>query len=278
MSRNEQVTSIGLRMVRAAVRSTEDGLFDIPATVTAPAAYAGVQLSGAMGLTLNVPEPTRVTARGDDRAYHTFSLPPGEQPTGELRVSKANFPALALLTSTKMFGSPTVRKVGVATDKQGDETPVILWGSHEAIDSEEGSAYFGASVWRTYLLLNAIPTVRPSGAEDQTVAEMVYSLVMNNSSIDELGRSFTTETHGFTKAPVLMIVTIDKFWLDAFEGTGADDEFTLTWAGYVTENDGILVTVDGVPTAFTETDGVITITGGAPADGAKIMVEYTYSD
>jgi len=275
MAQNEISTGIGLRMVRVALRDT-DGTIKIVGDPAAGVAYSGVQISGALALTLTVPEPQRVTARGDDRPYHTFQLPPTENPTAELRVSKTNLGAIALITSTESFGSLKGRRIGLATDKQGDEETLCMWGCREAIDSEEGSATFGQKCWQTYLLLSCEAAVRPATMEDAAVGEFSYSIVTSPVTTDEFGASFSTEVNGFTKAPVLMIVTQYKYWLDAFKGDGVETEFTLTKGAYLQEDSLVQVYVDGVLTGHTETDGVVTI--DAPDDGAKVIIEYDYKD
>jgi len=277
MAQNQISTGIGLRMVRVALRDT-DGTIQIVGSPAAGVAYDGIQISGALALTLAVPEPQRVTARGDDQPYHTFQLPPTENPSAELRVSKTNLEAIALITATESFGSAKARRVGIATDKQGNEETLCLWGCREAIDSEEGSATFGQKCWQTYMLLSCEAAVRPATMEDAAVGEFSYSIITSPVTLDEFGTSFSTAVHGFTKAPVLMIVTRYKYWLDAFEGDGLEDEFTLTQGAYLQTLSFIQVYVDGVVAAYTEADGVVTISAGAPDDGAKIIIEYDYTD
>jgi len=268
-------TGVGLRHVRVAVRDT-DGTMKIQGSPAVGTAYSGVQISGALALSIAIPESQRVTARGDDRPYHTFQLPPTENPSGELRVSKTNLEAIALITSTEEFGSATARRLGLATDKQGEEEALILWGCREAIDSEEGSEDFGEKCWQTYVLLNAKASIRPSTMEDAAVGEFAYSLVASPATLDEFGTAFSLSTHGFTKASFIMVTTRDKFWIDAFEGDGAETEFTLTKGAYLQDGGLLQVFVDGEIEAYTETDGVITL--DAPDDGAKIVVEYDYKD
>jgi hypothetical protein len=277
MPQNVITTGIGLRHVRLAVRDA-DGTIEVPAGQTIDEAYAGVQIEGALALTLTVPDPQRVTARGDDRAYYTFQLPPTDLPSGELRVSKTNMAAVALLSGTKEFGSPPVRKVGFATDKQGDEPAIVMWGSRRGIDSETGSAYFGQQIWQTYVLLNALATVRPAAMEDAGVGEFTYALVSNDASADEFGTIFTEAVHGFTTGPFVMVITVDKFFLDAFVGDGAQVTFDLT--STPSANDLNIVAVNGVvkadPADYSISGNTITFTA-APAADAKIIAEYTYA-
>jgi hypothetical protein len=268
---------IGLRHVRVAVRDS-DGTIQIQGSPVAGVAYSGVQISGALALSINIPDPQRVTARGDDRPYYTWQLPPTENPTGELRVSKSNLTAIALITSTEEFGSAAARRIGLATDMQGNEEALFLWGCREAIDADESSATFGEKRWWTYILPNCLAAVRPAPMEDASVGEFVYSIAANPSTVDEFGAVFVQGTHGFTQAPVLPVVTRYKFWIDAFAGNGAISAFTLTQGAYLQTDSFIQVFVDGAIAAYTETGGVVTVTGGAPASGAKVIIEYDYED
>jgi len=269
-------TGIGLRQVRVALRDT-DGTVKISGSPAVGTAYSGIQISGALALSVAVPDPQRVVARGDDRPYHTFQLPPTENPTGELRVSKTNLDAIALLTSTEEFGSAAVRRMGFATDKQGDEETLFVWGCREAIDSDEDSSTFGDRRWQTYMFLSCKAAIRPATMEDAAVGEFSYTLAANPSTVDEFGVTFTTATNGFTKAPILMVVTKYKFMIDAFEGDGLETDFTLSKGASLQTDSFIQVYIDGVVAAYTNTAGVLTF-GSAPADGAKIIVEYDYLD
>ena len=278
ITQNEESTGVGLRHVRVALRDT-DGTIKVPSGTPHNEAYPGLWISGALGLTIAVPEAQRITARGDDRAYYTFILPPTEVPTGQLRVSKTNIDVVALLTGTKNFGSGTMEKIAFATDEQGDEPEIVLWGMQRGIDSEPGSTTFGQKVWRTYILLNALATVQPSPMEDSTVGEFVYSLVANDATVDENGHTFTAADEGFTAASFIMVVSLGKYMLDAFEGDGVHRSFILSQ----TPRSGaiIIVTEDGVEatvtTDYTVTAGVLTfLAGNIPTDEAKIMVEYEY--
>ena len=277
MARNETVTTIGLRHVRVAKRGT-DNLIEIPADWPAGTAYNGLRIGGALAMTATLPPPNRVVARGDDRAYHTFNLPPTEGVTGELRVSKSAMDVMALLTDTLVFGNSPVRKVGMGTDRQGLEPAVLLWGCNMGVDTEDGSPYYGQQVWNTYIFLNALCTPSPASKEDQAIGEVTYAVSANDATVDELGVAFTRAINGFTKAPYLMITTLDQFMLDSFEGTGAVTEFTLseTPSEEITPQvaqDGAVLTEEE---DYTISEGVLTITP-APADGSKILVEYTYA-
>jgi len=276
---NDITTGIGLRRVRVALRD-EDGTIGVPAGQGVGVAYEGLAVSGALALTLTIPDPQRVTARGDDRAYYTFQLPPTDTPTGELRVSKTSGPVMALLSGTKSWGTSPNKKVGLATDRQGDEQAVILWGCRQAIDSDEDSATFGQQLWATYILLNALATVRPSAMEDAAIGEITYSIAANDASVDEYGKTFTVIINGFTKCPYVMVITKDKFAMDAFVGDNSENEFTLSHASTWSATGVTDVYVDGVlqviSANYTIALGVITF-APAPGTGAKVIVEYEYT-
>lgn len=267
-------TAIGLRKVRAFLRDT-DSLPEIPAGTAIGTAWEGHVLDGALALSPTIPEPNRVAARGDDRIYHTFSLPPTEGVTGELRLSKLHMAFAAAMAGTKVFGSPPTRKIGLSTEKVGLEKTLIMYGSRQGIDSETGSAYFGQQCWVTYLFLNSTAVLRPPTMEDQAIGESTYAVTANDSTVDELGAAFTEDLNGFTQTPFMVVVSQDQFHLDAFLGDNSETEFTLSHTPTATSQ--TIVSVDGVvaDSGWSETGGVVTF-GSAPADGAKIVVEYEY--
>ena len=277
MAQNIVSTGIGLRHVRAGLRDT-DGTLKVPSGTPHNEAYSGLRVSGAQALTITLPDPQRVTASGDDRAYHTFTLPPTEVASGELRVSKTDLDVVAMVSGTLVFGSPTMQEVGFGTDQQGLEPALVMWGCRQAIDSEESSAYFGQQIWQTYFLLNAEANLKPSPMETATVSVFTYSVVANDATRSHLGIAFSAGTHGFTKAQYLMIVSKNQFMLDAFKGNGTHKEFTLSQTPATSPAAVLRVTVAGVvsaPTAWSQSGTALTF-DAAPADAAKILVAYEY--
>ena len=271
---SEKSTAIGLRYVWVAERDT-DGTIKVPSTQDVDTAYAGINLTGSVGLTVTIPDPNRVPANGDDRVYHTFQLAPTESPTGELRLTKTHLDAIALLTGVNVFGSPPFKKVGVATDQQGLEPGVVIWGSRQAIDSDASSEYYGTQIWQTYIFLNAIATPKPAPMEFQAVSEFTFSVVANDATVDECGTAFALGTHGFTKTAYLVVHSLGKFGLDAF--VGDDSELTFELSQTPTATATIVVAVNGTVqnTGWSHANGVITFEA-APAAAAKIIVEYEW--
>lgn len=273
-----QSTGIGLRAVYMAIRD-EDGTIQVPATVAAGTAYPGLKVSRAKALSITPAEPQRVQARGDDVGYHTFSEAPTDQPSGELRVQQSDTELIALITNTKEFGSGNMSMVALASDKLGSEDPVFIWGSRKAIDSEPGNP--NVRVWETYILLNAQAFARPQGFEDQQIGEFSWSIVCNNSAVDQFGRTMTEAIHGCTEAAYLMVKTKNPFFIDAFVGNGSQATFTLTKGSdtvYNTPTSPVWVFIDGVQdtTATVSDAGVLTPTS-VPGDGAKLICQYEHT-
>ncbi|MDD5220385.1 MAG: hypothetical protein PHV11_07455 [Candidatus Bipolaricaulis sp.] len=280
VTRNSITAGVGLRHVRVALRSST-GTPLVPAGTAAGTAYAGIQLSGATRLTVTPPDYRRVNAEGDDTVFNTFVLPPNEKPTGELVTTQLPMEAIALLSSTKMYGSNPVRKLGVATDQVGYEDAVMLWAVRRAIDAESGT-YLGQQVWQMYLFLNAIMQFKPPTFENAQVGEATYAIVGNDSSVDEGGAAFTAGVNGFTKAPLIISTWKDFPWLDCFLGDGAETEHTLTHGatGSISTTDKKFVWVNSVLLADDEYaidgDGVMTLDTPA-GDGKYVVVEYSYT-
>lgn len=271
----KQTSSVGLQHVRVALRDT-DGAFSIPAGQAVATAYAGLHISGANALTVEIPEPQRVPAAGDDRVYYTFQLPPDEAVTGELVTTKENTEVHALITGTNVWGSDPIRKIGFATDVQGDEPALFLWGRRRAVDTRPGSSNFGQKCWEMWIFPNALGTPRPGTAERGNVGEMTYSIVANDSTTDEHSEAFTTATHGFTAAPFMKILCQGKPMLDEWEGDGSQLTFNLSESTGPLSGTTPEVYVDGVRDfAPTVASGVVTFSV-APSDGAKIICLYEY--
>jgi hypothetical protein len=271
----KQTTSVGLQHVRVALRDT-DGTIQIPSGQAVATAYAGLHISGANALTMEIPELKKAPAAGDDRTYYTFLLPPDEVVSGELKTSKQNTEVHALVTDTKVWGSDPIRKFGLATDVQGEEPAIFLWGRRRAVDTRPGSPNFGQKCWEMWIFPNALGSPRPGGAELGKVGEMMYQVVANDSSTDEHGETFTEATNGFTASPYVTIITHGKPMLDAWEGDNNQTTFNLSQSGGPLANTTPEVYVDGVRDfSPTVANGVITF-GSPPADGAKIICLYEY--
>lgn len=275
---SKHVPSVGLRYVRIALRDT-DGTIQVPAAQAAATAYNGLRAHKAVALTPTIPDPNRVTAHGDDRPYHTFVLPPDEGVTGELRTTVFDSELVALITDTNQWGSSPIRKVGMATDKQGEEPSCICWGSSYAVDIDPSTGT-KVNAWQTYIFLDSQFSPKTPPKERATVGEMSYAMAANDSLTDEKGTQFNTVINGFTQSPYVVVTTRGKFGMCAWKGNASNKVFNLpsgefplysgstpeVWVDGVYQNAG--VTVDA-------TAGTVTF-DTEPASGAKIIALYEY--
>lgn len=279
MATGDELTSIGLRRVHVAIRD-DDGTIQIQGSPAAGVAYNGIRALRSRALTVTLAEPQRVTAQGDDVAYHTFQEAPSDTPTGELRTQQSDVALMALVTSVLDWGSEDQSMIALGTDKVGEEDPMIVWGTQKAIDSASGSGK--SRYWRTMLFLNAILSARPPPMELVQISEFVWSMAGNTSSTDQFGRVMTAVIHGCTEASIIEVHTRYKYMMDAWEGDGAQVTFTCSQGANVVDaiaTSPFRIFVDGVEdTAPTMSSaGVITF-AIAPVNGAKIICQYEYDD
>jgi len=190
-------TGIGLRHVRIGLRDDTDGVMARPADHVVGTVYPGIQLSGASTLTLNPPEPERVGARGDDRVYHTFHLPPTEGWTAELVCTKQDIPAVAMITGAVAWGEAELFEgVAMGTNLEGDEPNLVMWGQRRAVDTEPDSATYGAEVWEAWEICCCKLTPMPPSKEQSTVGETRYAVTLQQVSKRITGEAFTVDDHG----------------------------------------------------------------------------------
>lgn len=275
---NKYSPSVGLRYVRVALRDT-DGTIDVPAAQAVATGYNGLRAHKAVALTATIPEPNRVVAQGDDRVYHTFMLPPEEGVSGELRTTVFDTDLVALITDTNAWGSSPIRKVGLATDKQGEEPSCIAWGSSMAVDVDPATGV-KVNAWQTYIFLDAKFSPMAPPRERASVGEMRYAMVANDSLTDEKGTSFNTTINGFTQSPFVVVITRGKFGMCAWVGNASATVFNLpsgeyplysgstpeVWVNGVRQTSGVTVDANA---------GTVTFSA-APANGAKIVALYEY--
>lgn len=281
MAHNES-TGVGCRLVHVGIRD-DDGTMKIQGSPAAGTAYAGIQADRARALTVTPAEPQRIPARGDDITYHTFQVSPADSPTGELRTQQSDTALIALITSVTDFGSGNVSMVPLSSDKLGTEDPVFVWGTRMAVLSGTGSA--NTRVWETYIILNAIASARPPGFEVDAIGEFVWSLAGNNSSTDQFGRTMTEGVHGCTEAAMLLIKTRYKFFIDFFEGDGAETDFTVSKGTDIIDDSHadaatspVFCFVEGVSVAKTVSAAGVVVPAGGVASGEKVVIQYEYDN
>lgn len=273
-------TGIGLRHVRIGLRS-DDGVMALPDDHVVGTVYPGIQLSGAATLTLNPPEPERVPARGDDRVYLTFHLPPTEGWTAELVCTKQDLPAIAMVTGVTQWGEAALFEgLAMGTDKEGDEPDLVMWGQRMAADTDPDSATYGATIWEAWELCNIKMTPMPASKERSAVGEFRYAITMQQASKRIVGEAFTTTDHGCTKATMFPVTAkTGKLFYDFDEGDGVETEFVLTHTPTGATDIYVYVAGTEEPAGWSLDVGTKTVTFvAAPDDGDPICFMYTTDD
>jgi hypothetical protein len=281
MARNTVAGAVGLRAVYVGVRA-DDGTFSIPATVTPGDAYYGIKAHKSKALTITLPDPQSIPLSGDDSVWATFLEAPTDSPSGELRTQVLDTSLTAMLSAVLEVSSGYRTEVALATDKQGSESPLIIWGVRQAKSGNPEESTFGSDLWESIFILNAYASAKPGGYEESQPGEMAWNIVSNKSTLDLLGKTLTAVTNGCTEACMQVFHTTYKPFYEVFEGDGALSTFTLTQGANVIHDDSnspITCTIDGTERAVTvDASGVMTVSGAVPADSAKIAVFYEYND
>ncbi len=243
------------------------------ATAPATTAYAGVHLSGAKVLTINDPEPRRISHVGDDSLITIDMLPPVEGISGELRTGKLDDAVDALLTGQIAFTVGEAKLFGVGTDKRGYEAQVGMLAYRQAQDTSPTSATFGQRVWDFRIMPKVVLFTRESGYAD-TPEEHVYTVVPMKCGAHLWGTAFAVGTEGFTQGQILRGVTNGKPKIVSWLADGTEDEFLFPVTEPATGTGTIVVWKNGtiVSTGMTPTTTKLTFT--APPTAADRIVAF----
>lgn len=245
------------------------------ATSTTP--YEGVRVSGAKTLTLNDPEPRRITHPGDDYIVSIDVLPPSEAMTGELHTSKMNDLMDTVLTGQKVFTAGEVSLFGQGTDKRGYEAQVGLFAYRQAQDTDPESATYGQRLWESRIMPKAQLISRDSGFSDQP-EDRVYTVVPAFVTTHLWGVSFTDAVEGFAKGQVIRGVSWGKPKLVAWKADGTEDNFLFPTDAQALSEAKIVVWKNGtlITTGLTKATTGLTFTS-LPTSGDILVALYETS-
>jgi hypothetical protein len=236
--------------------------------------YEGVRVSGAKTLTINDPEPRRITHTGDDYIVSIDVLPPNEGISGELHTSKVNDIVDALLTGQKVFTAGEMSLFGQGTDKRGYEVQVGLLAYRQAQDTDPESATYGQRMWEIRIMPKVQLISRDSGFTDQP-EDRVYTVVPAFVTSHLWGAAFSELSEGFAKGQIVRGVSRGKPKLVAWKGDGVKLEFLFPTDAQALSVSKITAWVNGTPqtTGVTKALTGLTFTA-APATDAIIVALY----
>lgn len=244
-----------------------------PGTASATA-YEGVLVSGAKVLTINEPEPRRISHIGDDTVLTLDFLPPTEAATAELHTGKVNNTLDAAVGGMKKFTVGEAAMLGVATDKRGYEPQVGLLAYRQAQDTDPSSATFGSRTWDFRIMPKAWVYARDSGYSDQP-EDRIYTVTPAYCSAHLWGTAFSESTEGMLRSQMLRGLAFGKPKIAVWKGNGTITEFNLPTTAPATATTKMTVWNNGtiVTTNLTKTVTSLTFTT-APVTGNIVVCFY----
>jgi hypothetical protein len=231
-----------------------------PGTMAAP--YAGYHVQGGRVITINDPEPRRVTHLGDDRPLGLTVLPATEFVSGELRTSKRNRIIDEILTGINEITLGEMKLFGVGTDQRGEEPQVCLWAYSTSQDADEDSAASGQKLWDGLLIPKATLILRESSHDDNAL-EMAYNLNPYAVTAYPWGLGFIAGTEGYLQAAALTSISVGKPRILGAVGDGSTAILTFPAGIVAVSTTKISVFVNGVLVTANITKAVGSITWGA---------------
>ena len=240
----------------------------------AAAAYEGIHVSGAKVLTINEPEPRRISHIGDDTVLTLDFLPPTEAASAELHSGKVNDILDAAIGGMKAFTVGEFAMLGVATDQRGYEPQVGLLAYRQAQDTDPASATFGLRTWDFRLMPKAWLYARDAGYNDQP-EDRVYTVTPAYCTAHLWGTAFSTSTEGMLRSQMLRGVSFGKPKLVAWKGDNSRVAFNLPTTAPAVSTDKMTVWVNGTlqTSGLTKTTTSLTFTA-APATNAIVVCFY----
>lgn len=224
----ENITSgVGLR--KAVFYETDANLYP-SGNQSGADGYAGTDITGVKGVSLNIPDNVRIPHTGDDVVFAQDFLPPTDLPSGTIQTGKMNQILDTILADTLTQTIGEMELDALDTSKAGYEATGILMYYRQALAVEPGDADFGARRWQTFI----IPSVRitpqgnsPAQGSDDTNN---YSMTPTKVNRTPWGVAFTEMDNGFTAAVRLRLNAEFPVMLERWTGNGTLDTFNTSYA------------------------------------------------
>lgn len=265
-------SGVGFRSVQLLALNT-DGR---PAA-TDTSAYAGVQVTGARGLSINDPEPQQIVHSGDDRPFALDVLPPTEPISGELTVGKTNDTVDALLSDDAAFTVGEAPMFAIGSDSRGDENQVAILCYRQTLDTDASSANFGDRRWE-FRVFPKVFLISREGGLTADPEERMYTVRPQFITAHLWGTSLSTSTEGCEQAQGFRGISQYKPRIVSWQGDNSETTFNLEATYPAQSTDKIAIWVDGVlQTAdiTKATDSVQFTT--APTTDADVVAFYEHN-
>lgn len=269
------VIGAGFRVIHIG-QADVDGYFVGGYTAAAAGADVGSgmeRIFGAQTIDLSIPEPTRVTASGDDGPMATFDFSAEDLPANVLELAARSLTFEAFVQGSKVESIDDLDMI-TAQPSGNDEPPVIVM-----VLSRRAKNQSGGKVWETKIVPSA--SITPLGAQFQqrNVTSYRYSVSTTTSDRAPWGKLLSTSANGATAAPILDIEAENPVMMHAFLGNNTETDVILDYTPVADTK--VSVYVDGVKktltTDYTVNTGTKTVTFvAAPATDALVVVLYEY--
>lgn len=235
-------------------------------SVTVP--YEGIELAGIKGFELSSPNARMITHTGNDRVLAVDFLPTQEPISGEIRIAPSLMTVNASVMGVTAFTVGEAKMLPWATDKQGSEEDFGLIVYQQSLDKDTK-----LRAWRGVIAprIRAVPVLSPM---NDNPSEFRYQVIASPSTKHLWGTALATGTEGATEAAALETMGSNKPKVVAWLGNASATSFSLPSNFPAVSTAKMIVWVNGVLNASSNTTTAITPAGGAPASGAIIVCWY----
>lgn len=216
---SQQIAGISFRGVQVLALNS----LGVP-DATAKTEYAGLRIIGAKALTINRPEWENVYATGDDRVLASFTLPPTEGASGELRVGAFDMTAEALLGDISIKSAGERKLLPFGTDVVALPQVCLLgWREAKSVASgDEGRAHY-----EFVLIPRATLTPRGGTFAERAVTERTLGVLCHKTGAYPWGETLAALTDGHTEMEGAEGTSEYVPRLCAFKGDGTELVFTF---------------------------------------------------
>ncbi|NBD34400.1 MAG: hypothetical protein GVY30_00190 [Chloroflexi bacterium] len=260
----------------------DDGLPFVSAAGADP--YSGLWMNMAQSFVPQWVDGQIIQFEGDDQSQGQIDLGPNEMSSIQIATSVNNLTVDALLANTSVFQLGGSDALGRETDRDNCLPTVMLLAYSQGIDREPDSLTFGNTIYRYYLVMQAMVRAMPGGHESGNPATTEYTAYPRKVE-KILGFDFDVATHGFAEAayidghmpgpPVLDAFLIDAsptLTLNLSETPYSETAYFQAFLVAAADGSGTDITSDATVDADA---GTITFT--TPVEDDQVFVLYAKS-
>lgn len=244
-------------------------------TAGAAAGSGMARLLGAQTVPIELLENENVFQQGDNKNQGAFTFPAAETPQFVMTMAFKDMVFDALVNGTNIVDIAGTSAVG-ATQLATEQPTMGMIVQRRARRST------GALAWDYIVVLNAIITsIGAAPVESRSLSNHNYAVLVNNSTREFSGRSFSSGVHGKTSEQVMSGNSDNPLYLHTFVGNGSNTDYTLPYelvsGGSIdVRQNGVLLTGGGVDYTLSGTS--LTLPAGTSGDIFNVVMTVAASD